>query len=226
MGMTAISRLMAPGPVSGSASGRAGWWRAAALITALAAATLALWPRPLPLEAQQALAAEASAAKVASTHGSRPQNDAELMAGLAQHLQRQPGDPRALIFKARIDLQAQRHAQAAAGYERALQGRSKAALDAGIWVEYAEAVALTQGSRLAGQPRELLARALAINGQHPQALDLAGSAAWEAGEFKLAETYWQRLLPLLQAGSPRHNALTTAIERAGQRARLALPPSR
>ncbi len=148
------------------------------------------------------------------------------MAGLEQHLQRQPGDPRALIFKARIDLQAQRFAQAAAGYERALQGRSKAALDAGVWVEYAEAVALTQGSRLAGRPRELLARALAINGQHPQALDLAGSAAWEAGDFKQAEAYWHRLLPLVQAGSPRHSALTTAIERAGQRARLALPPLR
>jgi cytochrome c-type biogenesis protein CcmH len=203
-----------------------GWLAPALLAIVLGAAALVFWRWSLQAGPLTGPSAEASGSEAVVPDSSRPSSDDELMAGLAQHLQRQPGDPRALIFKARIDLQAQRFALAAAGYERALQGRSKAALDAGVWVEYAEAVALTQGGRLAGRPSELLARALAINGQFPQALDLAGSAAWEAGDFKQAAVHWQRLLPLLQAGSPRHAALTTAIERAGQRARLALPPSR
>lgn len=224
--MTVLPKVMARWPASADASWRMGGWLLPALGLVAGIAVVVMWRWPLQVSPPPAASVVAPASEVMTTDSTQTQSDAELMTGLAQHLQRQPGDPRALIFKARIDLQAQRFAQAAAGYERALQGRSKAALDAGIWVEYAEAVALAQGSRLAGQPRELLTRALAINGQHPQALDLAGSAAWEAGDFKLAEAYWQRLLPLLPAGSPRHGALTTAIEGAGQRARLALPPSR
>ena len=203
-----------------------GWRVRAVLAIVLGAVALLYWRWPFQAVAQPAPTALASTPESDVHDRSRPRNDAELMVGLAQHLQRQPGDPRALIFKARIDVQADRFAQAAAAYERALQGRSRAMLDASIWVEYAEAVALQQGGRLAGQPRTLLDRALAINAQHPQALDLAGSAAWEAGDFSQAAAFWQRLLPQLPADNPRHQALATAIERSEQRARLALPPLR
>lgn len=212
-------------PASAGGAPRVGRWLLLACLLAflLAAAALAFWRWPLQHSPLPGVALLASDPQASLPDSSRPRDEQALLAGLEQHLQRQPGDPRALIFKARIDLQADRFDQAAAAYERALQGRSKAALDAGIWVEYAEAVAQQQGGRLAGQPRGLLERALLLNGQHPQALDLAGSAAWEAGEFSQAAAYWQRLLPQLQAGSSRHQALTTAIDRAGQRARLALP---
>jgi cytochrome c-type biogenesis protein CcmH len=150
----------------------------------------------------------------------------QVQAELAQHLLRQPDDPRALVLQARLDLQAQRYPQAVAGFERALKGPSKAAGDAGVWVEYAEAVGLQQAGRLAGRPRQLVDKALALNPDHPQALDLAGSAAWEAGEFTLAARHWQRLLAQLPAGSPRHVQLAAAISRAERRGRFALPAAR
>jgi cytochrome c-type biogenesis protein CcmH len=150
----------------------------------------------------------------------------QLRAELQQHLQRQPGDARAWVMMARMDMRAQRYGQAAAGYERALQGKSKTVGDAGLWVEFAEARGMQQGGTLAGAPRELVGKALSLDPGHPQALDLAGSAAWEAGEFALAATHWRRLLALIPEGSPRHLQLENAIQRAEQRARFALPLNR
>lgn len=147
-------------------------------------------------------------------------------AELQRHLQRQPDDARALVTKARLDMQAQRFEQAATGFERALQGKSKTLGDATVWVEYAEARGMLQGGTLAGQPRQLVDKALSIDPDHAQALDLAGSAAWEAGEFAQTVVYWRRLLAQIPEGSPRHVQLSTAIQRAEQRARFALPPAR
>jgi cytochrome c-type biogenesis protein CcmH len=123
-------------------------------------------------------------------------------------------------------MQARRYELAAAAFEHALEGKSKAVGDAGIWVEYAEARGMQQGGTLAGVPRELVDKALSLDPEHPQALDLAGSAAWEAGEFAIAATFWKRLLAQISEDSPRHVQLSGAIQRAEQRARFALPPSR
>lgn len=142
---------------------------------------------------------------------------------LQAHLKKQPGDPRALVLKARLDMQADRFGPAAEAYKAALAGRSKVVNDPGVWVEYAEALGLLQGRSLLGEPQRLVLKALELDGRHPQALDLAGSAAWEAGHYADAVTYWKRLLALLPPASPRHQPLTAAIERAEQRARFALP---
>jgi cytochrome c-type biogenesis protein CcmH len=142
---------------------------------------------------------------------------------LQQHLQRQGEDARAWVVKGRLDMRAQRFEEAAAAYERALQGKFKTIGDAGLWVEYAEARGMLQGGMLAGKPRELVDRALSLNPDQPKALDLAGSAAWEAGEFALAVHHWQRLLAQIPEGNPRHVQLSTAIQAAEKRARFTLP---
>ncbi len=146
-----------------------------------------------------------------------------LQAELGKHLARQPDDPRALVLKARLDMRAERFNEAAAAYAKALQGRSKAINDAGIWTEYAEALGMAQGGTLTGEPVRLLQKALSIDAHQPQALDLAGSAAWEVRDFAKAAMYWKRLQERTPAADPRHEALTKAIQRAEQRARFALP---
>lgn len=144
-------------------------------------------------------------------------------AELERHLRRQPRDHRALVFKARLDMRAERFDQAVATYERAVAGRSKAANDPLVWVEYAEASAMAQGGTLAGEPLRLVHRALTLDALHPQALDLAGSAAWEVRDYASAAMYWNRLLPQLTPGEARHAELARAIERAQRLARLSLP---
>ena len=144
-------------------------------------------------------------------------------ADLEQHLRWQPSDARALIFKARLDMDAQRYEQAAAAYEKAVAGASKAANDPGVWVEYAEARGMAQGRTLAGEPLKLIYRALSLDGNHAPALDLAGSAEWELGNFAEAAVYWKRLLSQLPPGTARHTELSQAIERAQRRASVSLP---
>lgn len=146
-----------------------------------------------------------------------------LYADLERHLQWQPSDVRARVFKARLDMRAQRYEQAAAGYENAVAGTSKAARDPGVWVEYAEARAMAQGGTLAGEPLKLVHKALSLDARYPQALDLAGSAAWEMREFAQAASSWKQLLMQIPTGTAMHAELSRAIERAEQRARISLP---
>ena len=152
-----------------------------------------------------------------------PEGVQQLRAELAEHLERQPGDPRALVLKARLDMRSERYADAAAAYDKALQGRSKAINDAGVWAEYAEALGMAQGGKLAGEPLRLVQKALAIDARHAQALDLAGSAAWEVRDFAKAAMYWKRLLEQIPVGEPRHAELRLAVQRAEQQARFAMP---
>jgi cytochrome c-type biogenesis protein CcmH len=146
-----------------------------------------------------------------------------LYADLERHLRWQPSDVRAWIIKARLDMRGQRYEQAAAAYEKAVAGTSKAARDPDVWVEYAEARGMAQGRTLAGEPLKLVHKALAIDGNHPQALDMAGSAAWEMRDFAQAAVYWKQLLQQFPPGTREHTGLARAIEGAEQRARVSLP---
>jgi len=166
---------------------------------------------------EQLLAADGPTGPAAAEH---------VYAELERHLERHPGDGRARVLKARLDTQAQRFDVAADGYEKALQEPSKVAGDATVWVEYAEAVGMAQGGTLIGQPQQLVAKALSLNPAHPQALDLAGSAAWELRDFAQAAQHWKRLLEQIPPGSARHVELSAAIEAAERRARFSLPPAR
>jgi cytochrome c-type biogenesis protein CcmH len=145
---------------------------------------------------------------------------------LERHLKRQPRDGRALVFKARLDVEAERFDLAAKGYAEALRVAPRVARDPGIWVEYAEARGMAQGGSLIGEPEQLLRRALDLDGRHAQALDLAGSAAWERRHYAQAAALWQRLLAQTPSGSERHAALVKAIGRAEMLAKVSLPPGR
>lgn len=139
-------------------------------------------------------------------------------AELERHLAQQPRDARAQIMKARLDMQAQRFELAAAAYGRALAGNSKAARDAEVWLEYAEAVGMARGGVLDAPVQALIEQALSLAPDHPKALDLAGSAALERRDYRQAARHWRRLLPQLPPGSPRHAALSAALAALEQRA--------
>jgi cytochrome c-type biogenesis protein CcmH len=179
-------------------------------VTALVGAG-AFWLRPARFEA--APASEATAVPAAAAYDE-----------LERHLKRQPRDGRALVFKARLDAEAERFELAVQGYAEALRVTPRVARDPGVWVEYAEARAMAQGGSLVGEPERLLQRALDLDARHAQALDLAGSAAWERGHYAEAAALWQRLLALTPPGSERHAALVKAIGRAEMLGKVSLPP--
>ena len=213
-------------PPGTSASRRARWATAVVLGLGLPAAAIALYVLLGDPGALGDARSELSEQLLAADGPTGPAAAEHVYAELERHLQRQPGDGRARVLKARLDTQAQRFDVAAAGYAKALQDPSKVAGDPTVWVEYAEAVGMAQGGTLIGQPQQLVARALSLNPTHPQALDLAGSAAWELRDFAQAAQHWKRLLEQIPPGSARHVELSAAIEAAERRARFSLPPAR
>ncbi len=159
------------------------------------------------------------AASFAASGPIRTRADMEaFVAQLEAHVVSAPKDARAWALLGRARMTLDRFEEAAAAFERAVAASPKVAADPMVWCEYADAVGMAQGGVLAGKPRSLIDRALAIKSDHPRALEMAGSAEYEAGNFAQAAFFWERLLPHLPDGSPERRDLQAAIERSRLRA--------
>jgi cytochrome c-type biogenesis protein CcmH len=145
---------------------------------------------------------------------------------LGAHLETHPRDARAWAILARLQFGMDRFGEAAQAYEKALALPSKVANDPAVWCEYADALGMTQGGKLAGRPRALIDRALALKSNHPKALEMAGSAEYEQGDYSAAARYWRMLIVTLEPGSQAHAELAAAIARAERLALLAVPAPR
>jgi len=150
--------------------------------------------------------------------GSEP----DVRAQLEWQVARDPRDGRAWVLLARIAADEERYADAVNAYARALD-LPKVARDALVWCEYADAVAMTQQGVLAGRPRQLIEHALTLDPRNPRALEMAGSAEYENGEFASAAARWRMLLPLLSHDASAQQQLQDAIARAERNARVQLP---
>lgn len=176
-------------------------------VLAAVAATAVYFMRGSPTAGDSGMAATPAGGE----HGAR-------YARLEEHLRREPGDARAWMIFARLNSERDRYADAAAAYARALALPGKLAADPMVWCEYADALALASGGQLAGEPRALIDRALALNPRHPRALELAGRAEIEKGDDAAALAYWEPLLDILPRESQAYREITVAIERARRRA--------
>ena len=143
-------------------------------------------------------------------------------ATLATHLRAQPRDERAWILLARELAEQDRFAESAQAYAAAI-ALPKAGRDAAVLAEYADVLGMAQGNSLQGEPTALIERALLLNPQHAQALELAGSAAYERGDHAAAVRHWRALLAQLPEGSREAEELTAAIARSDRYARVRLP---
>lgn len=130
---------------------------------------------------------------------------------LAERLKQNPNDAQGWQMLARSYMMQERFSDAAGALERLTALNPK---DAGAWADYAEALALANGQNLAGKPTEAINRALQVDPNNQKALDLAGTAAYQAGDYQKAMEQWQKLLKLLPAGSEELKTITTQISKA------------
>lgn len=133
---------------------------------------------------------------------------------LRQQAERNPRDGRAWALLAYAEFEAEAYAESAASFEKAVGVSAKIAADPGVLCDWADAAGMAQGGALRGRPRELISRALALRPNHPKALEMAGSAAYEQREYSMAAEYWRQLLPQITPRSAQHGALQAAIARA------------
>lgn len=122
----------------------------------------------------------------------------QMVQQLRDKLQRDPGNVEGWLLLARSYMSQQHYGEAAMAYARAYGLRPG---DGQLMADYAEALALANGSRLDGQPTDLAARALKLDPDNPKALWLSGMAAMQRGERNVAVAYLQRLQKLLPPGS-------------------------
>jgi len=86
--------------------------------------------------------------------------------------------------------------------------------DAQLLADYADALAMSQGRRLAGEPLQLLKRALAADPNNVKALLLAGTADFEAGRFDSAVAAWEKVATLAPQDTELIASLRQSIEEA------------
>lgn len=157
-------------------------------------------------------AAPARVASPAGVPNQRSQQAIEAnVAALAQRLEQNPTDLNGWKMLGRSYLSMERYRDAAAAFSRASALKPD---DADLLADYAFALGMANGQRLQGQPQELINKALKLDPENPKALELAGTAAFEAKNYKDAIAYWERLLKKAPGDVELTTALTERINRA------------
>ncbi|HEX8846943.1 MAG TPA: c-type cytochrome biogenesis protein CcmI [Pyrinomonadaceae bacterium] len=157
---------------------------------------------------------EAAEAPVGQPSGPTPQEIEQRVANLAARLKENPNDDKGWVMLARSYKQFKRYREASDAYARATELVND---NPQLWLEYAEALALANGSQLQGRPLELINKALQLDPENKEALWMAGTAAFEAQDFRQAISYWERLEKLLPAGSQDAQFVSGRIEEARAR---------
>jgi cytochrome c-type biogenesis protein CcmH len=103
-------------------------------------------------------------------------------------------------------------------YAKAASAFAKAAAltpaDAQLLADYADALAMSQGRRLAGEPVQLLKRALAADPNNIKALLLDGTADFESGRFDRAVAAWEKVISLAPQDAELVASLRQSIDEA------------
>ena len=135
---------------------------------------------------------------------------------LAARLKEQPQNADGWAMLGRSYSVLGRHPEALQAYERAVALRKD---DPELLADYADALALRNNSRLAGEPMKWVERALKIDPHNIKALSLAGTHAFDRKDYAGAVKYWQQVVefgpadhPLVQQVGP---SLTQARDMAG-----------
>lgn len=113
------------------------------------------------------------------------------VAALAQRLKENPSDAAGWTMLARSYTSMEKFGESAGAYAKATELNPR---DADLWAEYAFASAMANNRSLQGKPQELIEQALKVEPENAKALQLAGSAAFQAKDYKKAIGYWERVL--------------------------------
>jgi cytochrome c-type biogenesis protein CcmH len=121
-----------------------------------------------------------------------------MVRSLAGKLEKNPDDAKGWAMLARSFKVMGRYGEAEQAFAKA---GSVVEGSADVLTEYADVVAMRNGGRMAGKPEELVKKALALEPDHPTALWMAGTAAYQRKDYRDARRDWERLLKQLPAQS-------------------------
>ena len=134
---------------------------------------------------------------------------------LAERLKAKPDDAEGWSMLGRSYSVLEMFPQALTAFQRVIALRPD---DAQGYVDYADALGMTQGRKLAGEPEKLIARALQLDPDNVKALSLSGTLALDRGDAAGAARLWALALQKTEPGSETAQRLQGAIDDARQRA--------
>jgi cytochrome c-type biogenesis protein CcmH len=154
-----------------------------------------------------------SSSQVAQNSQMAPEH-IEMIKTLSARLEKDPNDGKGWAMLARSYAVLGRYNEALPAYEKAA---SLVQNDPVLLVDYADVLALVNGKNLQGKPLEIIQSALMMDPNNIKALNLSGSAAFQAGDYTHAVGYWEKLLKLLPPDSPSAKQVNNSIASAHAR---------
>jgi cytochrome c-type biogenesis protein CcmH len=177
--------------------GAGGWamWPLAAFVPVLAGVLYLIVGTPEAIDPANRIAVAAEAPEAA------PQTPdmREVVVRIKERLEESPDDATGWFMLGRAHMTLGEFNEAVPAIRRAYELTGD---NPEIMVRLADAIAMSQGGSMAGEPEPLLIKALAMQPDNLQGLWLLGIAQSERGDNPSAIATWQRLLPLL-ADDPR-----------------------
>ncbi len=165
----------------------------------------------------------AGAAQVAAGGASAPitagQIDA-MLERLANRLKERPDDVEGWAMLGRSYSILGRFEEAVPAFRRLV---ALSPQDAQAHADLADALGSVQGGKLDGEPEQLIAKALQLDGRNLKALALSGSLAFNRGDAAGAVQRWEQALAVAEPGGEMAQQLQSVIAEARQRA--GLPPA-
>lgn len=146
-------------------------------------------------------------------------NVAKMVDALAARLKANPDNPKGWAMLARSY-------KVMGRFEEAEQAFKKAGdlvySEPDLLVDYADLLAVRADNNIEGRPLELVNIALGLNPLHPMGLMMSGVAAYRRSDFKVAVVQWEKLLTLLEPGSPDAQQVEADIAEARAKGGLGL----
>ncbi len=136
---------------------------------------------------------------------------------LAQRLKQDPNDGEGWGMLARSYSVMERNDEALDAYAHAVALRKD---DASLLVDYADALGVKNQHSLAGEPMQLIARALKIDPANLKGLALAGTEAFMRKDYALAERYWSEVQKIGPAENPLVQQVVASLQEARSRSGL------
>jgi cytochrome c-type biogenesis protein CcmH len=142
---------------------------------------------------------------------------ATMVDALAARLKASPDDPKGWAMLARSYKVMGRFADAEQAF---LKAGELVNSEPDLLVDYADLLAVRNNNNIEGKPLELVNKALSLNPKHPMGLMMSGVAAYRRSDFKLAVAQWEKLLLVLDPGSPDAQQVEADIAEARNKAGL------
>ena len=153
--------------------------------------------------------------------GPGPAADAQLSV-LQQRAEQHPDDANGWMRAARLQVMLNHGPEAVADYRRVAALRPN---DADVMADLADLLAATANGGLAGEPIQLVERALAIDPNQVKALALKGSYAMTQHDFRTALAAWNQALKVAQPDDPVAQFLRAQMDGMREMAARAASPA-